>query len=69
MLPYVEFAFGLYTVACAVLSVMSLRAAMTAPFLIVFAFGFFYVSVLSLHGPRAGCAAAGTDVPVVESAQ
>jgi len=52
-LPYVEFLFGLYMSACAVFSLISLRAAMTAPFLVIFAFGFFYVSVLSFQARRA----------------
>ena len=55
-LPYVEFAFGLYMAACAVTSIISIRAAMTAPFLLIFAFGFFYVSTLSFQARRADAA-------------
>ncbi len=51
-LPYVEFGFGLYMSACAVVSLLSFRAAMTAPFLVIFAFGFFYVSILSFQTGR-----------------
>ena len=54
ILPYVEFAFGVYMSVCAVLSMIDLRAAMTTPFLVIFAFGFFYVSVLSFQAARAG---------------
>ena len=53
LLPYVEFAFGLYMSACAVVSVMHVKSAMAAPFLVIFAFGFFYVSVLSFQAERA----------------
>ena len=53
LLPYVEFAFGLYMSACAIVSVMHLASAMAAPFLVIFAFGFFYVSVLSFQAERA----------------
>jgi cellulose synthase/poly-beta-1,6-N-acetylglucosamine synthase-like glycosyltransferase len=46
-LPYVELAFGFYMVACAVQSVITTRGVMAAPFLVIFAFGFFYISVMS----------------------
>ena len=52
-LPYVEFGFGLYMSACAVCSIVNVRAALTAPFLVMFAFGFFYVSVMTLQEERA----------------
>jgi len=52
LLPYLEFGFGLYMMACAVLSV-GLRSAILTPFLVIFTFGFFYVSVLSLLSQRA----------------
>ena len=51
--PYVEFIFGLYMSACAIASVYHFRSAMTAPFLVIFAFGFFYVSLMSFHAQRA----------------
>jgi len=51
-LPYLEFFFGLYMSACAVCSIASIRSAFTAPFLVIFAFGFFYVSVLSFQARR-----------------
>lgn len=53
LLPYVEFAFGVYMSACAAVSLMSVRSAMAAPFMIIFAVGFFYVSILSFQGHRA----------------
>ena len=52
-LPYVEFGFGIYVSICAVASVINFRAAMSTPFLVIFAFGFFYVSVLSFQTQRA----------------
>lgn len=52
-LPYAEFAMGLYMVGCLVCSVFDLRALITAPFLAIFAYGFFYVSVLSFQAERA----------------
>jgi hypothetical protein len=52
-LPYAEFIFGLYMSACVVCSIVSVRAALTAPFLVMFAFGFFYVSVMTFQGERA----------------
>ena len=47
--PYIEFAFGIYMSACVVASLYNFRAALTTPFLLMFAFGFFYVSVLSFR--------------------
>ncbi len=52
ILPYIEFAFGLYMSVCAVMSMMSVKSLLTAPFLILFAFGFFYVSILTFAGQR-----------------
>jgi cellulose synthase/poly-beta-1,6-N-acetylglucosamine synthase-like glycosyltransferase len=53
LLPYVEFLFGLYMSVCMVCSIINFRAAMTTPFLVIFAFGFFYVSVQSFQAERA----------------
>ncbi|NQU75414.1 MAG: glycosyltransferase [Planctomycetes bacterium] len=47
--PYIEFAFGLYMATCAVLSATAFKSALVAPFLVIFAFGFLYVSVLSFQ--------------------
>jgi len=52
LLPYVEFCFGIYMVLCVACSVVNLRAAMSTPFLVIFAFGFFYVSVMSFQTER-----------------
>ena len=53
LIPCIEFAFGLYMSACAVLAATSARVVLAAPFLVIFAFGFFYVSVLSFLARRA----------------
>ena len=53
LLPYVEFLFGVYMLASAIGSVYRWRAALTTPFLMILAFGFFYVSVMSLLAERA----------------
>jgi len=50
--PYVEFAMGLYMTACLVWSLIGGQAIITAPFLAIFAFGFFYVSSLSFLSER-----------------
>ncbi len=68
LLPYIEFAFGVYMVVCAIFSVVFIRAAMTAPFLLIFAFGFFYVSVLSFQAERASRPAKDEAEPVKEIA-
>jgi hypothetical protein len=52
LLPYVEFCFGLFMTGCLVISLINLRSAMTAPFLVLFAFGFFYVSIGSMLAER-----------------
>ena len=54
ILPFLEFAFGTYLAVCAALSLMNPPTAMAGPFLIIFAVGFFYVSILTLHGALAG---------------
>ncbi|MFA6135463.1 MAG: cellulose synthase family protein [Phycisphaerae bacterium] len=51
-LPYVEMFFGLYMAVCTVLSVVDVRSIILTPFLVIFTFGFFYVSVLSLLAQR-----------------
>jgi cellulose synthase/poly-beta-1,6-N-acetylglucosamine synthase-like glycosyltransferase len=53
ILPYVEFAMGMYMVGCSVVCAMTPRSIVTLPFLMIFAFGFFYVSVLSFLAIRA----------------
>jgi len=51
--PYVEFVMGIYMTACLVWSLIDMRGLLTAPFLVLFAFGFFYVSCLSFLSERA----------------
>jgi cellulose synthase/poly-beta-1,6-N-acetylglucosamine synthase-like glycosyltransferase len=51
--PYVEFGFGVYMLACAIWSVIDVKALMSTPFLLIFAFGFFYVSLMSFQALRA----------------
>jgi len=68
LLPYIEFAFGVYMIVCAIFSLIFIRAAMTAPFLLIFAFGFFYVSVLSFQAQRASKPAKKQVVPAEEPA-
>jgi len=67
LLPYIEFIFGVYMTVCAVFSIVYIRAALTAPFLLIFAFGFFYVSVLSFQSERASIPADGKILPVEET--
>ena len=50
ILPYVELGYGVYLAVCAALSVTDGRTVLAAPFLVLFAAGFFYVSILSLQG-------------------
>ena len=52
-LPYIEFAFGIYMGFCAVCSMLQPKLAVTTGFLVIFAFGFFYVSIMSFHAQRA----------------
>ena len=47
-----EFVFGIYMAGCAVASVIHYEAALCAPFLVMFSFGFFYVSVMSFVAQR-----------------
>lgn len=53
LLPYAELGMGLYVSFCLVVSLVRFRASLGAPFLVMFAVGFFYVSILSLHGKLA----------------
>jgi cellulose synthase/poly-beta-1,6-N-acetylglucosamine synthase-like glycosyltransferase len=52
-LPYIELVFGVYMSFCVVASCTFVYSPLTIPFLVMFAFGFFYVSVLSLRTERA----------------
>jgi cellulose synthase/poly-beta-1,6-N-acetylglucosamine synthase-like glycosyltransferase len=51
-LPYVELLFGVYMSACVVQSLIHYQAALATPFLVIFAFGFFYVAVMSFAAER-----------------
>jgi len=53
VLPLIELAFGVYMTVCAALSLAHPTRAMAAPFLLIFAVGFFYVSLLTLHARTA----------------
>jgi len=53
LLPYVELLFAAYMAFCAVQSLVHYRSALAAPFLLIFAFGFSYVSVMTLLARRA----------------
>ncbi len=48
LLPAVEMLFGLYMAGCLVESLVHFHSAIAAPFLAIFTFGFFYVSVSSV---------------------
>ena len=52
--PYVELLFGLYMAASAVISLASWRSMAVAPFLVIFSFGFFYVSIMSFRSENIG---------------
>ena len=58
LLPYVELLFGAYMAGCTIDSLMHLRSVLTAPFLVIFTFGFFYVAVSSFISQRAVAPAA-----------
>ena len=66
LLPCVEFLFGVYMSVCAVASVLNFRAALTTPFLVIFAFGFFYVSVSSFQAERSQAASKAPVAPATE---
>ena len=46
---------------CTIHSLMHIRAALTAPFLVIFTFGFFYVAVTSFISQRAVAPAASAE--------
>jgi len=47
-----EFLMGCYMVACLLCCIFDIRSAVTAPFLMIFAFGFFYVSLMTFQANR-----------------
>jgi cellulose synthase/poly-beta-1,6-N-acetylglucosamine synthase-like glycosyltransferase len=52
LLPYIEFAFGLYMTVCFIWSLTSINRLLSTPFMLIFAFGFYYVSIMSFLGER-----------------
>jgi len=52
--PWVELLCGMYMFACMLLSALDLRSVALTPFLLIFTFGFLYVSVLSFRTENAG---------------
>jgi cellulose synthase/poly-beta-1,6-N-acetylglucosamine synthase-like glycosyltransferase len=67
LLPYVEFGFGLYMTICAVISLINFRSAIGTPFLVIFAFGFYYVSILSFQAQRVARRQAAAKVQTQEA--
>ncbi|MCJ7543869.1 MAG: glycosyltransferase family 2 protein [Phycisphaerae bacterium] len=53
-LPYVEMLYGVYMLVCTVIGAIDRQSAVLTPFLAIFTFGFFYVSVSSLLAQRTG---------------
>jgi len=53
LLPYVELGFGVYMAVAAAASLVSVHSLLCSPFLVIFAFGFFYVSLMSFQARRA----------------
>ena len=52
-LPYIEIGLGIYMIVCTIWSLINYEVALlSTPFLSLFAFGFFYVSLLSLQKHR-----------------
>jgi cellulose synthase/poly-beta-1,6-N-acetylglucosamine synthase-like glycosyltransferase len=49
VVPVVEIIFGVYMAACAALAIGMGSATGTVPFLVIFAFGYLYVGVLTVH--------------------
>jgi len=54
IVPAVEFLLGLYMIGCVILSVVWKSPGPVIPFLVIFAFGFFYVSGMTFHAMLAG---------------
>jgi len=48
-LPWVELLFAAYLTVCSVIAIRDAHSWMGAPFLVIFAFGFYYVSLLSFQ--------------------
>jgi len=52
LVPWIELLFGVYMSICAVWSVVNVKSMLAAPFFVMFAFGFFYVSITSCQEVR-----------------
>ncbi len=52
LLPVIEFILGVYMAICAIFSLVDFRSVLSAPFLVMFSFGFFYVSLQSGQATR-----------------
>jgi len=52
--PWVELLVGVYMLACTALSLTQWRSMAVTPFLLMFTFGFFYVSILSFRSENVG---------------
>lgn len=70
LLPFVEIALGLYMAACTTIAVWTRSATGTIPFLVIFAFGYLYVGVLTLHSRwLSGRARAAAAKPAAQNAE
>jgi hypothetical protein len=49
LLPFIEMTFGFYLIGCIAIAVRHHAAWGTLPFLVIFAFGYLYVGMLTLH--------------------
>ena len=59
-MPYIELLFGFYLLACIVFSVFHFRQfTVSIPFLVIFAVGYFYVSLAGLYSTYASAIASG----------
>ncbi len=63
-LPCVEFGLGMYMIICIIVSLFDTRAFLMIPFLSIFSFGFFYVSLLSFRAAPAPAEGSAVAVPV-----
>ena len=67
--PWVELLVAAYMLACTVLSLTRWRSMAVTPFLLMFTFGFFYVSILSFRSENVGRKVVQKDALPVESAK
>jgi len=67
--PWAELVVGVYMLGCTVLSLTQWRSMAVAPFLVMFTFGFFYVSILSFRSENVGRKVSEKDAIPVESVE